>query len=358
MSNSKDDLLKSLGAKTDKQLREVFRRSATMSTEELNLLYENAKQNAVGRRAKIWKDIERVNPEEAEKIIKRANNKLGTSFVTIQDFIDYSYDQLDHYHAIKTEEELTREFERANRFVQYEGVELPIVVEFDYQFYTQESMFSKPTFYSYVNTETITKFGKGAYHIAFPSTQALLTDEEVSVAMKHEFGHIFMGHCTYKSTDKFENAMCNQAMDISINLGMTEEEQAFLVSLARKIWNSQNAYPVLNLANDKTKGGFGIPQMVSPADWKGTLGWIKMNYDDENGGEDNGPGEPGAGGGGGGEGGGESQPIDKEIKVGDYVYIRETDPKIYGQVTSINTTTGDITVDEISQEEWDNLKKG
>lgn len=357
-AKNQGDELKKLSSKTESQLHDIFVRSSLMSTEELNLLYNNAKDNAIGKEAQFLRDVERVNPSRAKYLIDLANKRLGTSFSGVEDFIDYAYKQLEHYHAIKTEEDLAREFERAKRFVFYDGIELPIVVEFDYQFYTKNSLFSKPTFYSYVNTQTVTKFGKGAYHIAFPSTQALLTDEEVSVAMKHEFGHIFMGHCTHKTTDKFVIAYRNQAMDISINLGMTEEEQALLVSLAQKIWNSPTAYPCLNLSNEKGKGGFGIEQMVSPADWKGTLGWIKIAYEEENGDGDNGPGDPGSGGGGEGGGEGESQPIDKEIKVGDYVYVRDTEPMVYGQVRDIDPVTGEIFVDEISQETWDNMIKG
>jgi hypothetical protein len=357
-NNPADDLLKSLESKTERQMRDIFKKSTVSSTDELQLLYVNARDNAIGRYAQDLKDIARVDPASAQKYIDRANKTFG-GISTIQDIIDSAYAYLDYYHVIKTEEQLRYEFERANRFVQYQDIELPIVVEFDYQFYTRSSIFQLPTFYSYVDTETITKFGKGAYHIAFPSSQAFLTDEEVSVAMKHEFGHVFLGHCTYNTTDKFEIKYSNQAMDISINLGMTKEEQSLLITLAQKIWNKADAFPCLNLANPKNQGGFGIPQLVSPTDWKGTLGWIKMYYDAEKeGGEEGGGGE---GGGGGGGGGGSTQPpppIDSTIKVGDYVQVAGSEPKVYGKVTAINDVTGEVSTTEISAEEWDNLKKG
>lgn len=361
-NKSKDkDLLKSLSTKSEEAQRDIFRKSSTISTEELQLLYVNARDNAIGRYAQDLRDIEQVDPDSAQEIIQRAKRVYGKNINTIQDVIDAAYEYLDYYHVIKTEEDLQREFDRANKFVQYAGIELPVVVEFDYQFYTRSSLLQKPTFYSYVNTETVTKFGKGAYHIAFPATQALLTDEEVSVAMKHEFGHIFFGHCTYKTTDKFEKQHCNQAMDISINLGMTAEEQKLLVSLAHKIWNNTSSFPCLNLANPEGQGGFGIPRLVSPTEWKSTLGWIKMYYKDKNEGGGGEGGDPLGGGGGGGGGGTSTEPppkIDSTIRVGDYVKVVGSDPLVYGRVNAINEITGEIATTEISAEEWENIKRG
>jgi hypothetical protein len=351
---SQADKLKELSVKTNEQLTNIFKKSTVCSTEELQLLYINARDNAIGRYAQDLKNIERVNPAEAQKYVNEAKGVYGANINTIQEVIDATYAYLDYYHAIKTEEQLRYEFERANRFVQYKGIELPIILEFDYQFYTFESFFQKPTFYSYFNRETVTKFGKGAYHIAFPSSQAHLTDEEVMVAMKHEFGHIFQGHCTYNTTDKFEKMYCNQAMDISINLGMTKEEQALLITLAQKIWNKADAYPCFNLMNPKGQGGFGIEQLVSVADWKGTLGYIKMNAEKK---KDKDKGK-GPGGGGGGGGGGQPPQPNGTIEVGDYVKVIGSDPPLYGEVIAINPTTDEITTRVITQEEWENIING
>lgn len=359
-ANNYDAELAALRGKSGDDLTKFFKSSATISTDALNLLYLNGRDNVIARYAQNLKDIEIVAPDKAQKIITTAGKIFAGTTSSVQDVIDAIYDYFEYYHAIKTEEQLAYEFERANRFIQYNGIDIPVVLEFDYQYYTSSSIFQKPTFYSYANVDTVTKFGKGAYHIAFPSSQALLTDDEVMVAMKHEFGHIYQGHCTATLRDNFEKSYSNAAMDISINLGMTETEQALLVTLAHKIWKNNQSYPCLSLAKPDGQGGYGIPQPVSPTDWRGTLGWIKAYHKkkEEQGGEGGGePGEPGSGGGGSG---GESQPqppIDSKIKDGDYIYVDGTDPKIYGQVTGIDETTGAISVKEYTEEEWENIKQ-
>jgi len=360
-ANNYDVELAAIRAKSAADLDKFFKTSTTVSTDTLNLYYLNGRDNVISRYAQNLRDIGTVDPAKAQKIIKKAGKIFEGTISSIQDVIDAIYDYFNYYHAIKTEEQLAYEFERANRYVQYSGIDIPVVLEFDYQFYSSKSIFQKPTFYSYANKDTITKFGKGAYHIAFPSSQALLTDDEVMVAMKHEFGHIYQGHCTAVIKDTFDQQNSNAAMDISINLGMTEAEQGLLVTLAHKIWKNNNSFPCLSLAKPDGQGGYGIPQPVSPTDWRGTLGWIKsyyVNKKDED--EEDGGGEPGEPGGGGGGGGGESKtpptPPDKKIKDGDYIYVKGTDPKIYGQVTAIDATTGAISVKEYTPEEWENLK--
>ena len=180
------------------------------------------------------------------------------------------------------------------------------------------------------------------------------------VAMKHEFGHIFQGHCTIAPKDDFEKRYNNQAMDISINLGMTAEEQELLFSVARKIWKNPTACPCMSLAKATGEGGFGIPVAVSPQDWRGTNGFIRAYYEKKNKGDGGGgQGKPqqGAGGEGEGEGGqGESQQIDEKINVGDFIWVPGSSPKVYGRVTAINDTTGDIAYDEYTEEQWENIK--
>lgn len=354
-----DAELAAIKAKSAEDLQKFFKSSSTVSTDTLNLYYLNGRDNIISRYAQNLRDIEIVDPSKANAIIKKAGKIFEGTISSVQDVIDAIYEYFDYYHAIKTEEQLAYEFERANRFVQYQGIDIPIILEFDYQFYTSASIFQKPTFYSYANTKTITKFGKGAYHIAFPASQALLTDDEVMVAMKHEFGHIYQGHCTATLRDNFEKSYSNAAMDISINLGMTEAEQALLVTLAHKIWKNTSSYPCLSLAKEDGKGGYGIPQPVSPTDWRGTLGWIKAYHKKKD--QEEGQGGDGTeGGSGGGGGGGESQPqppIDNKIKVGDYVRVDGSSPATYGKVTAIDETTGKISVTEYTPEEWENLKK-
>lgn len=361
MARDFDKEISQLGTNTRAQLTSMFKKTSALSTDVLNLLYLNARDNVVAKYAQTLKDIQRVDPQKASKIIKQASIFFEGNIMTINDVIDAIYDYLEYYHAIKTEEELKYEFERANKYVQYPNIDLPIILEFDYQFYTVDDIFQKPTFYSYANMQYRTEeFGRGAYFIAFPSTQKHLTDDEVMVAMKHEFGHIFQNHCTtnFSGNAKFDSAYANSAMDISINVGMTEEEQELLMQLAHKIWKNKNSFPCINLRKPDGKGGFGINMSVNVGDWRGTLNIIKSYYrskkQDEGGGGTGGTGGTGGGGGGGGQT--QPQPNDDKIKVGDYVLIKDSDPKTYGKVNAVNDMTGEISVTEISKEEWENIK--
>ncbi len=351
-------------AKTRKEQQDeaikMGQRTTSVTTEELEILRQNAIDNVLGRFAQKLKDIEKVAPDVAQDYVnkyKRQDPKINS----INDIIAFVNKYFDYYDCIKTKEELDIEFERAKKFVFFQGVDLPIVVEFDYQYFTEDNIFKKPTFYSYYNEDTQTSYGKGAYHIAFPSSQKHLTDEEVMVAMKHEWGHISQGHCTISARDKFESQYNNQAMDISINLGMTPAEQDLLFSVARKIWDNPSACPCLNLANKTGEGGFEIQQIVTPTDWRSTLGFIKAYYnkknEEEQGGE-GGPGEPGGGSGGGSSEGGDGgqQEIDDNLNVGDFIWVPGSNPLIYGRITGIDKSTGEIVFDEYTEEEWQNIK--
>lgn len=349
-----------MAKKQQKGLRETFLKSTALTTEELELLRINVRDNVISRFAQRLKDIQTVSPSSSKEIVDAYRKKLNNpNLNSIQDIIDSVNDYFDHYHCIKTQEELDFEFERARKFVFFQGIDLPIVVEFDYQYFSEASIYQKPTFYSYYNPETQTDFGKGAYHIAFPSTQKYLTDEEVMVAMKHEFGHIFQGHCTIGSKDDFDAQINNQSMDISINLGMTPEEQELLFNVARKIWKNPTACPCMSLAKPSGQGGFGIPVAVSATDWRGTKGFILAYYEKEKqqqGGGTKGPSQPGGGAGGGSGQGGESQQIDEKLNVGDFFWVPGSSPKVYGRVTAINETTGEISCDEYTEEEWAQIK--
>jgi hypothetical protein len=340
--------------------RSDFVKSSVITTEELELLRINARDNVLGRFAQRLKDINQVDPNTANQIIDQySKNHQDATFKSIQDIINYVTDYFIYYDCIKTQEELLAEFERAKKFVFFEGIDLPIVVEFDYQYFTEEAIFRKPTFYSYYNPKTKTAFGLGAYHIAFPSTQKYLTDDEVMVAMKHEFGHIFQGHCTIRPKDDFEIQYNNQAMDISINLGMTPEEQDLLFSVARKIWKNPKACPCMSLAKPIDNGGFGISVAVSATDWRGTSGFIRAYYDKKNKNQQQGKGQPQQGSGqGSGSGESSDQPqIDEKINVGDYIWVPGSNPKIYGKVTAINDQTNDISYDEYTEDEWAQIKE-
>lgn len=352
-----------MAKKKEDDLRSEFLKSTALTTEELLMLRKNAIDNVLDRFAKKLKDIEgsfyeKISVEDYKKTV--ADHEQA-SINSIQDIINHVNQYFDYYDVIRSQEDLQAEFDRAKKFVFYEGIDLPIVIEFDYQYFNENSIFQKPTFYSYYNSETKTDFGTGAYHIAFPSTQKYLTDEEVMVAMKHEFGHIFQGHCTIAPKDDFEKRYNNQAMDISINLGMTAEEQELLFSVTRKIWKNPKACPCMSLAKATGEGGFGIPVAVSPQDWRGTNGFIRAYYEKKNKGDGQGGGQgkpqQGAGGGGEGEGqSGESQQIDEKINVGDFIWVPGSSPKVYGRVTAVNDTTGEVAYDEYTEDEWENIK--
>ena len=361
MAKKKDDLKDEL---LEKYETGKFSKSSIYTTDELDALRKNVMDNVIGRFAQKLKEIVQVDPSAAKEIVseykKRVPDNEKHQINSIQDVVNHVTDYFKYYDAIKTQEELEFEFARAEKFVFYEGIDLPIVVEFDYQYFNSNAIFRKPTFYSYYNPDTKTDFGKGAYHIAFPSSQKYLTDDEVMVAMKHEFGHIFQGHCTVRPKDKFEEQYNNQSMDISINLGMTAEEQELLFSVARKIWKSATICPCMSLAKPEGKGGFNIPVAVSPQDWRGTSGFIRAYYDKKNkqngeGEGEGGEGEPqdGEGGGSGGSGESTGKQQSSKIKVGDYIYVRGTNPEIHGKVNRINETTGEIQYDEYTEDQWE-----
>jgi len=335
-----------------------FTRSTSLSDDELNLLYSNA-SDIVDKYEETLLDIQYVDPARAASIVNKSK-KNNPHINSIADIVKESRDFLKFYHAIKTQAELDVEFERAKKFVLFEGMDLPIIVDFDYQYFTEKYAIGEklPTFYSWFNPDSETSYGKGAYHIAFPATQKYLTDDEVMVAMKHEWGHIFQGHCGVMTKDNFIARINNQAMDISINLGMTPEEQELLFSVARKIWRSPKACPCMSLAKPDGQGGFGVPVAVSPTDWVSTRGYIKAYYDKDKDTNPDGDGEEGDDGqaGGSGQGGGKQPPIDSKIKVGDFVYKAGT-PPVYGKVTSINEQTGDVSYDEYTEDEWAKIKE-
>lgn len=335
------------------KMRMAFKKSSALSTEELQLLSLNARDNIINRFEQKLLNIQQVDPNMIDQYVKMFSNITGTKMSSIKDIMDNIRDYFDYYNAIKTKEELEIEFERANRIFNYSGVEIPIIIEFDFQYYGEGALFNKPTFYSYFDPEAMTIFGKGAHIIVFPSSQKHLTDDEVMVAMKHEYGHIVQGHCSIAPKDKFEEKYNNQAMDISINIGMTAAEQELLVSVARKIWKNPNAWPCMSLARPKTQGGFGISTIVTATDWRGTSGYIRAYYDKEFKGE--GEGQGGSGSGSGSGGGGAPPPMGEKIKVGDFVTFPGTNPPVYGRVTAIDESNDKISYDEYSEAEWRNI---
>ena len=341
------------------RMRDVFRKSSAITTEELQLLSLNARDNIIGRFEQKLLNIQKVDPTAIADYIDLFQQR-GVNVSSIKDIIDNIKDYFDYYNTIKTKEDLEIEFERANRIFNYQGIDIPIVIEFDFQYFGESAIFNNPTFYSYFNPDTLTIFGKGAHHIAFPSTQKYLSDEEVMVAMKHEYGHIVQGHCTIMPKDPFEVQYNNQAMDISINIGMTAHEQELLVNVARKIWKNDQAWPCMSLSRKERQGGFGIDAIVTATDWRGTSGYIRAYYDRKNKesaqGQGQGQGGSGAAGGSGQTGGTPPPPVDGKVSVGDFIKVTGTNPPIYGKVTAINEATDEISYDEYSEAEWQQIK--
>jgi len=328
------------GFEKEKSL-DLFKPSQICSTEKLEAYYINARDNAIFRYRDILKELPNINPAQEEDLIIKGSSAFNTQITKSIELIDLAYDFLNYYHAIKTEEQLRYEFERAKK-VFYEKLELPLILEFNYQLFTFADIFNFPTFYSYANPETRTDYGKGAYHIAFPATQALLTDDELMVAMKHEWGHIYQGHCrvNFKNNETFEKANANRAMDISINIGMSPEEKELLFSVVRKLTRNDKACPCMDLPSPKDKGGYSIRLNTKPGDWKTPLKYIKAYHKPP---EDETPPPP--------------QPPKNEIMIGDYVSIDGTSPKKRGRVVGVDKLTGEYTVEEISDEEWKRIKE-
>ncbi len=334
-------------------------KSVNFTDEDLEMFYLNARDNVIlpfeNRIREIHAELPGFFYNELlpswQKIIKKATGP--------DDIINWAYSKLEYYHAIKTQKELEYQFQRCKDIVYFNGLELPIVLIFDYQFVSEDSFISRnPTFYSTFKGDVNTSWGRGAYYIAFPATAAYLTDEELMVAMKHEFGHIVQGHCSIHSGDAFDVQYMNQSMDISINLGMTEQEQNLLIKVAEKLFGT-GTYPCMSLIAPHGQGGFGIPQLVQSGDWQTPHDFIRLYYKnkDKKGQQGKGSPQQGQGGGSGESGEGEGQQIDDKINVGDFVILRGSDPKVYGRVSAIDDTTGKAVYDEISQEEWEEMKK-
>src|ERR1700741_694924 len=137
----------------EQSLRTEFTKSTVITTEEIELLRINARDNILARFAQKLKDIQSVDKDAAKAIVDNYALNVPkheqSSIKSVSDVINHVYDYFDYYHAITTQEELKIEFDRAKKFVFYEGIDLPIVVEFDYQYFTERAIFQKPTFYSY-----------------------------------------------------------------------------------------------------------------------------------------------------------------------------------------------------------------
>lgn len=342
------------------------------TTADLDLLLQKAKDEVLGyfkQNLPLWLAV----PQTGAQILK-AFQAYDPTLTDFKKILKYVEDWIAFNHGMKTAEEYEAQYTRAEKILYYEGITLPIILMFDYQVNGLVSVLQKPTFYSYYDPNFQTLQGKGSFFIVFPGTITHLTDEELMVALKHEFGHIVQGHCSIHSSDPFDQNYQNAAMDISINCGMTPKEQGLLIQVANKLFG-KGKYPCLSLIGSTKEGGFNIRKAVQPGAWTDALASIRLYYkkdqsaqqsqqgDGDQQQQQQGEGQQGQGSGQGQQGQGQGQgggggKIDDKIRVGDAVVSRDPNNPVYGRVVSIDPVTGDIAeIQELSKEEFDEYGK-
>lgn len=237
--------------------------------------------------------------------------------------------------------------EKIEEMLFLDGVDLPMKVIFDpmvksvKEFASTEPNF--PTFYSSFDFDTYTPgYGQGTFVISFPPRATELTEDELMVAIKHEFGHIRQDHIFLSSLGGNGNAAC----DVSINCGMSEEEQKLLLSVARKLFMGGGCFIRLDLPENNggkgLKGAISSPgNYIAPLQILNNLDRLKREQ-------------------AGGTGGTPPPQQQEEIKVGDIIEIRGSKPEKYGRVISImpdpnNPTEMDYEVEELTQKEFEDL---
>ena len=331
---------------------ELYQYKRNYTQEDIDLMYSHFRENVV-------EDIISKLPLYLmlPKFQQQFSYVLRRYGIEPKDFPDFLRRKHDYLSAIKDVNELNRQFERCERLIYGNDtglINMPIVIKFDYQLKNGDDIFGFPTFYSFYNEKLETQFGKGTYVIAFPMSIVYLTDEELIVALKHEFGHIIQGHCEIPPKSNFEANHLNCACDISINIGMSNEEQDLLISVAHKLFG-EDGFPVISLGHPEGRGGYGIPVPTAVGDFQLPLAYVREYYKkkkEEQQGEQGQQGEPGDG----GEGGGQSQDNSEmeRINVGDYVVVRDSDPKVYGKVVDMNATTGEYEIEEVDYSQIQN----
>ena len=326
----------------------------TYTTEELNNLYIGVKEGII--QPFIQQELpllKSLNPAFYSQAIEKWNEKtrgnqisgrFGRSISNIKDLEDYLNWSLDFYHQIKTSEQFTEQFERFERLLyQNYQIKFPILVRFDYQIENLSDI-GHATFYSYYNDKIETTTGTGSHIIAFNSYVPLLTDDELMMMIRHEFGHIIQGHCTLSLRAEFSKQLeeyRNQAMDISINLDFDDKDKENLMTGTKKMWG-EDATGCMSLNGKKEDGGYGLNAISSAGNWQKPLAVLTNIFppkkDDDGGGGP--PGPPGP-----------PSPPDDKIKVGDYIDSRKGDGQ-YGKVISIDSVTGKMDVELLTDEQW------
>lgn len=324
----------------------------TYTTEELNNLYLSVKESII--QPYIQQELPLLKSfypafysqtiEDWNKQTKKnqISGRFGRSISNIKDLEDYLNWALDFYHQIKTSEQFKEQFERFERLLyQNYQIKFPILVRFDYQIENINDI-GCATFYSYYNDKIETENGTGSHIIAFNSYVPLLTDDELMMMIRHEFGHIIQGHCTLRAEfSKQLGEYRNQAMDISINLDFDDKDKENLMKGTEKMWG-EGARGCMSLNGKKEDGGYGLKAISSAGNWLKPLAVLTTllppKKDDDGGGGPPGPPSP-------------PSPPDDKIKVGDYIDSRKGDGK-YGKVISIDSVTGKMDIELLTDEQW------
>jgi len=250
-------------------------------------------------------------------------------------------ERLEYSMTIKTEEEWEKQQERCENIISMGGVlDMPLVVILDPQI-LQERVFEKgdyPTYYSTWIKQDLFENGNPGFVIAYPPRITEMTDDEVWIALQHEFGHIKQKHMFLSRNDPARNSPdLNKAMDYSINWGFNHEDITLYEELARKMFDGQTG--VTKVPFPKEKGGLNNNVNISH-DWQEVLDLMEALQDKKDDDDKGGDGE---------------QPPE-EIEIGDIIIERKKGGG-YARVSDIDEKTGKITADPMTKEEFEEARK-
>ena len=244
--------------------------------------------------------------------------------------------KLEYCMTIHTEKEWKKQQERCENAITMGGVlDIPVVVILDPQLLERRVFMdgSFPTYYSSWVKKLFDDTHPG-FVVAYPPRITEMSDEEVRVALAHEFGHIKQKHMFQEF--KAENqGDVNAAMDYSINWAFNHDDITLYEELARKMFDGQTG--VTKVPFPEKKGGLDNQINISHY-WKEILTLMKiLRGKDEKGGD------------------GQPPPTD-EIEVGNIIIERKKGGG-YARVTDIDPVTGKITADPMTKEEVEEERK-
>lgn len=192
-----------------------------------------------------------------------------------------------------------------------------------------------PTYYSAWIKKDLFPNGNPGFVIGYPPRISEMTDDEVKIALAHEFGHIKQKHM-FDDLNVTNKGDVNAAMDYSINWAFNTKDIKTYEELARKMFNGQTG--VTKVPFPKEKGGLNNDVLITHY-WKEILKLMEMlnpNQPDDQGGDGEQPSE--------------------EIEVGDIIIERKKGGG-YARVSDIDEKTGKITADPMTKEEFEEARK-